>query len=599
MGIGAFAFEAIISTLLGLCSEQLYDKLKNKKLVEKIVTHIETYLIACENKFSGTIIEYSTFHNYIHHFNIITKFLEFHAIPNSLILKTSTGNFIENQISNCVKYFDDNRCPLSVNNRSAIHELFTHISRIIEIEISNTFSAKEAYLLNTIILGQQDIKVHFENRLMNLSSKVANMKTEIAGLKENMYKIERTNSFASQTTTNVTINLPLLAKLHGDKNNSLDFAIRVKVKTDGDPFKLTITVKANDLLNQFGSADKYLDYLSWSGNDGTLDVIKYIITRGNEELFRAEREVPYFGATFQLPTFLMNSIETNYTNNSPVFYFKEMILLITTPKQIIILDILDDNLNKIVENWQVELTRKYLDEMMEVTLKDVRKNMDIKVEFMVLFKGLDVVKTDFRIMITDNGNAVSTIAYYQLQKKFSDTHSIIFRDKQTNTKLMTANISINKGYKAGLNKKIDFYKKLVYIQDEFNIVFHLPDTFDGEDIYHVNEVYNLITKGITRTLPLRITINKKYGNKHELNVSEEYLLSASFHAIVLFGQEITLDDATIIMPITMFEEEVQDTIYFTAKDPCFIVWKKKYGDFDVSKLAKKEVEKYKRIHDRM
>lgn len=590
--------------LTNIISDQIEDtlcKYKEKKIIENLIYRIRFTVEDLEKKYPLSIICKDDFWSYIKNYNIFSNFVEFYIKSNDVAVSNTPSLYIQNTICKFIYYMNDRGNIVTAPDKNLLQYLLSKIVSEIAITLNGVLSLNELYMLNHVdqqfseLLGEM---FKFKSDILKIKdeikSDVTNKFNEIKDILNE--KISNNLEISNQTSNNLILSPALkgIINIISKPNTNIRLDINTDSERFDDLFKIIVCVKRKGLISRFDDTRNYINYLAFTGEQDELEVIDYKISISDNIIAQGHLEKTYTGAVCYLPTHTSNNIDASNLIGKMPTTFSEMVLKIIPPIQALLFDIEDGDNEKIIENIELGITRHLDNDELEVKLIDMRKNTDVRVNLAILFKGLNIISTTFSLSANEKHDVYCTLSYFQLLRKLSSCKKIILREKLSVKQFMEAQINVDERCFNNLNEQIDFYKKILRIQDFFKVKFNLPDKFDSESIRSIDELDILIKTGITYTCPLILTVNKRdMYNKKDFSVGAEFLFTYTFKGIEIFGQVLDLGELTMLLPKTVLKKVTKKQYVFNAGEPCLYIWDKKYGEFDPIKLATDEVLKYK------
>lgn len=587
------------SILINIISSQLNDvlnKYKDDRAVQKLLLDINEFVSNMEKTNPTTVICKDSFCCFIKNYNVFGNFVNFYIQPNC-VLKVTKGQYIGNIIEKCKAYLNEQNIKVSITDSSLIDDLFHKIVSMIEFTIEDMLSLKDRYIINQIKRHDVNISkehLQFETELLDFITSVGTKCNELGKtLNEKLDKVIEFSNYDNNQAFSQRMDAFVNFANRPDIN--LELVLNPSNEGGDGVFEMSTCVKYKGLMSKFDDTNKYLNYLIFTGESDDLEVVNFTVSTLNEVIAEGKLRDTYTGPVCYLPKFTAKSMKINDVEESIPHIFENMIITITPPVQTFVFDIEDDDSEKIIENVEMCLTRHYVKQnVLEVKFNDIRKIADTKFNLSVLFDRFQVVSTSINILAKEKHEIHSALSYYQLLRRLSTSKKIVIRDKSTGLEFMNANTEMNPKYIDNLNNRIDFYKKLLSIQDHFKVQMLLPNEFKTDDVILVNQISDLIKFGITRTSAMKLKVKKKgIIVDDNMQIGTEYLASYTFKSLDLYGANIQLNKATMLLPNTTFKEETKKHLVFVSEEPCICVWNEKYGEFDQYKLAEEEVRKFR------
>ena len=195
-----------------------------------------------------------------------------------------------------------------------------------------------------------------------------------------------------------------------------------------------------------------------------------------------------------LGTFFSNSIEL-FSGESFEKLESLKILMIPSKTELKI-DIENDIGEKIINNIRMKVLREVVgNNEISVRLVSVDESEKSEIEISFIAQEIGMKDISIKFSVKDNSDVHSRLSCFVQVKKIIEANSLVFRDTKTNDPVGntgSAKLPINIEL---LDQQIDFFRKVVRIQDSLNIKFMLPDTIYEDDLKFVNQVYELIKNG--------------------------------------------------------------------------------------------------------
>lgn len=569
--ISAFASE-LISILTDRLSEYISDNL----VIKQTTVQVTKFVLENERNYSGTILDSDIFYRYIRYYNVLDKFITYYT--SNAIIRCSTDQFVKNETDACIKHIGSNCKKLTVNERLLIKEIFIGIFNIYENNLCKQLSTHEKILRASIV---SEITRHLDLTDKNIDRKFTFLSQQLSDI----------TSIVKNESTNIAIPYRGLIE-----QNGVSYNVSFTSNDISSYFSMEVYVKSNAEIDRFKNIHDYLNYMFWTGDDMSFDVTQYAILKDGQQLAKSEITPQFNGATYKLPLLFTNNFITNDLSNT-CSTFTNIVLRIVPPQNLMEFSIENEKHEILVNNCKFKITRKQLQDIIEITLNDITPSANAKIKLSIQLKGNSFISSSFSILPLDKSSALSLLMWKQLEYKFKSSACLIFRNKITQMVDMEAKTNIKVATLSQCNKEMILYNKLVQIQDYFKTTFSVPAKIEVISQIYINDIYSLITVGIAEspsTYSIRVK-NKDIVLNNDIHEGYKLLLSFTFKDITLFDIKLPFEKITAIFPNTICKKLTARQHVFEANTPCIYVYNKKYGKFDVSKLARQKMLEIKSV----
>lgn len=364
-----------------------------------------------------------------------------------------------------------------------------------------------------------------------------------------------------------------------DEQSEMD--IQYTTKTENDFFRIRFNVKKQGLISEFENSEEYLSHLNYTMQDDVLEILGYeIIHKDKKNDSKTLHQ--YTGSSCYLPWMQFNNLIIKTLNNENICQSSVNTLKIIPKKIIVSYDIENESREKLIVGLEYKLKReKNNDYLFCYYENENSKNnfiLDIKFAYKkigvennsICIKKIPIITTDLKPIIYSRAD--SLLDYSQILLKLVNSKELKFRDRETNIVDFTITTTVKTDYTLEILKDlIEIYRKILNIEEHFNVKFEIQFPIDTKTIAHIEiinqliknkniiKVENLILKLHTESLKLTIGKYTKYIIKYPINTT-------------LFHIELPIEDTYLIFNKITIIEQNEELSTILASDDLVLHW---------------------------
>lgn len=493
--------DLILGEVFDITSQKIYSKIDDKN---KIKT---------KNEIKNKILEFDYVSEYknFDYYNDLCKCISSEYIADKIISKCekyepneNIDTFVTNLISTA---------PINTKNQKTIHKIISNLINRIFLEL-NQINDESRMLLNYINRSISDLKVN------NI-----NTSNETINVIQNKNENSNYNLIMNHLSNNVGENVNITTKLKEGY------------------YKIYLVALKEGLLSNFDDSQKYLEHLYFCGISDTIKIANYsVIDNKNNQIFNKEINCCY-GNLFKFKPMFSQEFSILEISNNDVF------ITIKPEPQYLTLSIENDNCDIISNDLKFLMTRKILDDNKFITKLKYESNYFI-IEFDFTVNVYEIIETKINIFNKNHNCAITTLNYYNLFNKLL-TEKIQIRETKSQIVLMDFDLSVKDLNLSDVTKKIDILKKIIKIQDYFNLNFILGLNFDENDINYIEIAYSYITE---KEIELIFQFIVPYDDElKDSGNTESITFNLESYEISILGQKIAINELEIELKSFTFE----------------------------------------------
>ncbi|MDL2294298.1 hypothetical protein LJC60_06665 [Ruminococcaceae bacterium OttesenSCG-928-D13] len=482
---------------------------------------------------------------------------------------------------------------------------YGEVKKIVQDIIDSTFYAlnksendSERKLANFALRGEELVKAESASIRESIETiKIDNSAIEI-GTKENKELLEEIRDLLK---TNPTHSLAPISPEAAD--NILPYAyvasdkydVSLRARDPKDNFQIDIVAKYCGDLVHHTNMRSYLDYLTFSGCPGHIEVYSLQERDGLGNVLQSYVDESYTGPTMKLETMSAPERITTISKKKPDGYpdgFDGMILEIVPPVTEWNVDIINQDFDVLIPNLKLGMKRKLSNDKkkLETTLEDTETNNNVSVSFKYTFENGVLAHSSFNVKIKNPDDFVTRLSYFKLLAQMSRARTLMYRDVNTGEIISRAAPKINQEEVSALEYNIDLCKKILAVQDHFNVRFSYTDKPLSDDVTWIGYLYNMITQGYSIMENPNLVISKEDAEtNHSLSLDNKYLFYVGLSDIEIWDARIEFaPNADVIMAKASIQELPDNGgIKIIPESKTVILYRPTWGDYDIQDIGRK------------
>lgn len=458
---------------------------------------------------------------------------------------------------------------LGVYDHIEVRGILKHILETLFVVYNTPETETERKLSNITMQGSDRVIDELWKGQKELASKIDQM--------SNTVKIDHSQNNIPKAAINII----------NDKSYQL-----VALSTSKDnPFKVEFYVEYNDEMKNFKSMQDYQNYLDFGGEKRTFKLIKLIAYNPSNEILWEYNSKQSDCPMIKLVPILVGSVPLSLPKEFDDT--DQCFLEFTPPQRNILLDIENSMGDKILSNLNYRVLRKLIDKnKIELTFKDTSSYSKIRVDFSITISGKKIIDTKMSAFGMVNDDVHSRLALYAFIKKLLDSGSVLFRECIGNSIILkTSGIEYSES-KENLENTIEFYKKIITIQDAMTVVFKLPNKIYREDEKIVNQLFDVLTKGYT--IESNVGFNLKDTEKMITDFDKlvetkiEVLFECNIKYMYVFDQKIEFGrDFFYLVPRALINSNTETDYSLVPQAKVIMIYVPVYHDYVIKDVLEK------------
>jgi hypothetical protein len=201
-----------------------------------------------------------------------------------------------------------------------------------------------------------------------------------------------------------------------------------------------------------------------------------------------------------------------------------------------------------------------------------------------------VLNTKFKITIQNSANVRHRLQHYLVLEKILKNNEFVIRESTTKSLIAKGSDIVQDKITANYKEHIDFFTKVLKIQDYFRVNFTLPNDIFTDDEQLVRIVYDLITIGYAKVVEKPYDLEIVPIDFEKLNNVGSYnnkiLYRVNVESIEIFGFKINLNMTAEKVIMNGSLESLGRNIYrLSTNSPAVVVYKPVFGDDDIVQKA--------------
>ena len=493
------------------------------------------------------------------------------ANANNSKKKAIVTTFIESVIAIMKQDFINNvDASLRVFANDLVEDFFVDVKTEIvknKNEIVNRIDTLDAS--NNMIIGSQAMAMTKIDRVAN----------DVACMKNIMMQ----QSDAKSIVTNVSVSNPLdlLRDIGVSVNESIPINVVIKYDLENQEMSVRFCVKRKGKIAEFNSTEEYLAHLNFTMLEDTVDVVSSVIMQDGKKT-EVSYDDNYTGAVCYLPWLSSSEMEVHSTGLSR-FADSHCISskLTITPKQIqVVYNIENENRDILWQGIKYKLRRSVENDKYCCYFENEVENNKIGIDIKFVFettnqsgKGIINPHPDISISIEpkDRYNARSLLEHYQALLKVHLAGMLRFIDVKTMEHAFSCNVDVSSMTDDDIRFLVDFYKKIVDIEEYFKTAFKLKYPMDISILEHINLIHGLVMNKKVTVNHSEISINSNLESP-DMKVGSLYGWVTQVELPkLLFDKELPIENVIMVCPSTKYIKQegeiavlkvVGKTIYF-------------------------------------
>jgi len=265
----------------------------------------------------------------------------------------------------------------------------------------------------------------------------------------------------------------------------------------------------------------------------------------------------------------------------------------TPPQKVIIVDIENDVGDKIIPNLNLKISRKMLEKSKyAVTLTDVSSFSKLRVDLSFILSGGEILNTCISSKVMLDSDVHSRLALYVFIDKIMNANTVIFREIKSNNIIFKASGVEYSESKENLRNTINFYKKIVFIQDQLKITFEIPEKIYRDDEKIVNQLFDILKDGYTIDENIGFNLkdieNKITDFDALIENKTEILFQCNIIYMHLFNRKIEFNrDFFYIVPKALISVKENGNYSLVPQAKVIMLYEPVYKDFEINDVIDK------------
>lgn len=323
-----------------------------------------------------------------------------------------------------------------------------------------------------------------------------------------------------------------------------NYNITVMAKNTVDMFCVSAEIKINYYNFSFESFEEYVSYLRFSGKMEEFEVCRLQITAPTGEIVQEYEDHTYRGMKIKLPDFYIDEVRLDPLD------FSSMYVCIEPEFKYIQMQIENAEGEVLIPNKKYKIERKIKEELLYIYMKDTSNSGQLITNFIFIVESINPWNSNIKIQISqrDDSRVSSNIEFCNLLERIKNANEIISRNIETGLiGIRSKGLSFRDDFMCDLKVRKDFYRKLLRIENQFGLQFNLPKKIVVAEIDNLNQIIDLLDKGVIDTKVQEMTLTYE-----QLNYSEEswqdmidkepIMLMFHYQKITIFDVEIPVTD---------------------------------------------------------
>lgn len=367
--------------------------------------------------------------------------------------------------------------------------------------------------------------------------------------------------------------------------------ITLSSKTPAEQFIVSIWIEYTQELRHFESGEQLLGFINFSGSSLTVNATKIICTdeKGNQlQNYGADT---YEGPTLKLGEFNVSALE--WHKNLEDAHFDRIKLTISPQVATLEIDIQNESGEVLVQNLKQGISRQKLPNgHIEAKLEDIRETTQVNIIFVNEIDRNVLYSTSLTLSPRHKESVYSNLCYYCLLKRFLNSKELHYYDSNTGAEVGQAKGLSGAITNEEIDNNISLFRKLLCIQDCFNITYTVPDEISYEDINWINVVFELIHSGFAQIGKCTLTVaseNIDIRNRQAfddcLKKKTHFMMRVHYQYINIWGKAINFEDELLlVMPESYSEINDDQTISIHSIIDPILIFKKANPELDIQAL---------------
>lgn len=321
-----------------------------------------------------------------------------------------------------------------------------------------------------------------------------------------------------------------------------NYNLKVMAKDTANAFCLSAEIKINYSNFSFEAFEEYISYLRFSGKVGEFEVCRLLITAHTGEVVQEYEDRSYSGMKIKLPDAYIDEVTLEKLN------FLSVYVQIKPDFKYVRWQIENTEGEVLIPDKKYKIEREIKENLLYVYIKDQSDRGQLLTDFIFIIESINPWKNITKIQITqkDDSKVSSNLEFCHLLEKIKKADELISRDAKTNlVGFRTKKLTLQDNFLASIKVRKDFCRKLLLIENQFGLNFHIPHKIPVTELDNLNQIIDLIDYGVIATKEQEMTFT--YEQLNSVNEPWQEMINTSV-MFMFYYQKITIFDVEI--PVT-------------------------------------------------
>lgn len=444
-----------------------------------------------------------------------------------------------------------NGLTVKVYNQKRIEEILKHLFDV-TFKCFNNLVDPENIMLKNIVQYDGDRTRECISGVRKTADKILKNMDQLS---EEFYELkeEISSHFNQRGPGEDWNNLGILSPEDIELISSGEYNIKVEAQCFENYFTVFSEIKISLTTFQFENIEDYISYLRFSGKIGEFEICRFEIIDYKGISRQKYEDKSYKGLRISLPELYIKEIELAKME------FAEMKVMVRPNFDYLCFQLENDEGDIIIPEKNYKIERERRDNSVVAHMLDTSTRGQIIVNFHVEIQNDPMLKTTTTVQVLqrDSKKVSSNIEFCNVMEKIANADGIVARDVGDDRIIMQASgtFPLEQEFVDTLQQRRDFYKKLKKLENRFNLQFHVPHNVENREITNVDQIIELLDKGVIKTDNAEITMHQSEikinsGTINDLIGTVGYVFLWYYQKITIWDVEIPVSDYFKVVTFT-------------------------------------------------
>jgi hypothetical protein len=440
-------------------------------------------------------------------------------------------------------------------------------------------------IINTVFKVLNDPQNDSERKIINVITSTINpLKREISDLRELISNTQSVSNLVTQKQEVIVDwdKMDIESKIVLFDNEKYFVSIRNK-KSDSN-FKVKFFVEYTGTIQKCGGLKEYFNEIQLLDDEKTVNVHKVELWEDDKILFSknyaSQNSVAIEFAIYETRTLDLEIVEKLKNLENPS-------IKIIPQKKYVTFDIETKNYEILFANLKFEIMKSNIDEN-KIKWKFISANNDIcssiVIEWNISKHDSRLSSSNINLSIQNGTIARNRLQHYIYLDKIVSGSEFIIRDSESKS-IVSRGSNIMFENKFNYLDHIDFFKKVISVQDYFHINFSLPMSITSDDEELISIVHDMITHGYAKVTESPYDVEIEPIDYEKLSNVDSYKNKITYkgnvESIDIFDVRIEMKNLAEKIVLNASLENISGNVYRLSTDnPAVVIYKPLFGDID-------------------